>query len=394
MPKIERESHEENQMIRDDSSLGMYLHVPFCSTTCDFCAFYQERPSKKDFETFFSGLSLEIEHISPDRPFSTIFIGGGTPGILSHHQIKKLGGLLTQLKQEPNLEWSVEIAPSEITRQKLEAFAEIGVNRISLGVQTFDSQLMKKLGRNHEVSKVEKAFSMIRETGFNSTNLDLIFGIPGQTLSLWEKDLIQAVEMEPDHLSTYCLTFEEDTALFVKLSQGKVSIDPEKEASFYERTWELLPKLGYAQYEISNFAQKGHLCRHNLNTWAMDEWIGYGPSAATQFQGIRRKNKSNLDHWAKQWMNFENIEFDEFTKLSAEDVAYDAVTFGLRMNQGVNLEEVAKKFSLSNKSFGKMELFMERLAEEHLMKKTHNWRLTPKGRLVADAIARDLPHLS
>ena len=145
-----------------------------------FATFYQERPSKKDFETFFSGLSLEIEHISPDRPFSTIFIGGGTPGILSPHQIKKLGGLLTQLKQEPNLEWSVEIAPSEITRQKLEAFAEIGVNRISLGVQTFDSQLMKKLGRNHEVSKVEKAFSMIRETGFNSTNLDLIFGIPGQ----------------------------------------------------------------------------------------------------------------------------------------------------------------------------------------------------------------------
>ena len=134
-----------------------------------------------------------------------------------------------------------------------------------------------------------KSFSMIRETGFNSTNLDLIFGIPGQTLSLWEKDLIQAVEMAPDHLSTYCLTFEEDTALFVKLSQGKVSIDPEKEASFYERTWELLPKHGYAQYEISNFAQKGHLCRHNLNTWAMDEWIGYGPSAATQFQGIRRK---------------------------------------------------------------------------------------------------------
>ena len=158
MPKIERESHEENQMIRDDSSLGMYLHVPFCSTTCDFCAFYQERPSKKDFETFFFWIVIrDRAHFTRPSILNNIHRRRNSR-ILSHHQIKKLGGLLRQLKHEPNLEWSVEIAPSEITRQKLEAFAEIGVNRISLGVQTFDSQLMKKLGRNHEVSKVEKLF--------------------------------------------------------------------------------------------------------------------------------------------------------------------------------------------------------------------------------------------
>ncbi len=371
--------------------LGMYVHVPFCSTTCDFCAFYQERPSKKGINSFFKGLEHEIEHFSNERPFSTIFVGGGTPGLLSADQIRRLGSLIRTHRLEEGIEWSMEIAPSEISHDKLEAMAEIGVNRISLGVQTFDPDLMRELGRAHGAERVFEAYSMIREVGACSVNLDLIFGIPGQTLETWERDMIRAIEMEPDHLSTYCLTFEEDTALYVRLSQGKVSVDPEREAAFYERAWEFLPQAGFEQYEISNYAREGHACRHNLNTWSMNEWIGYGPSAASQINGIRRKNLSNLEEWSRQWENPEALDFEECERLSPADLAEDAVMFGLRMNRGIDLADLAGRFGLSISAFGEIERFLLRLQGEGLARKDPMWKLTAKGRILADAVAKELP---
>ena len=146
-------------------ALGLYAHVPFCSTTCDFCAFYQERPSKKGIESFFLGLERELERFPGGRDFSTVFIGGGTPGLLSSTQLDHLCGLVRQTGLSTDCEWTVEVAPSEITREKLDVLADGGVNRISLGVQTFDPKMMEALGRKHEVGKISSAYSMIRETG-------------------------------------------------------------------------------------------------------------------------------------------------------------------------------------------------------------------------------------
>ena len=348
-----KKSKETGQL----SSLGMYVHVPFCSTTCDFCAFYQERPSKKGFELFFSGLKREMDHFSPPHSFSTVFIGGGTPGLLGPEQIVRLGEIIHTQNIENLIEWSVEIAPSEITPDKLKNFKEIGVTRISLGVQTFNPQLMKELGRVHEVDRALSAYSLIREAGFSSVNIDLLFGAPGQSLEMWEEDLKRAVQLDPDHISTYCLTFEEDTALFVKLSEGKVKINPEKEATFYEKAWEFLPQHGYPQYEISNYAKPGKTCLHNINTWAMNDWIGYGPSAATQYQGVRRKNLANVEEWAKQWEQSEEGGFAEFEELQPHDLANDAVLFGLRMNQGIDLDEIGQKFKIDELYFAEIESF-------------------------------------
>jgi len=175
--------HKKSKEAGKISSLGMYIHVPFCSTTCDFCAFYQERPSKKGFDLFFKGLKREMDYFSTDSSFSTIFIGGGTPGLLGPEQIMRLGEIIHTQQLEKSIEWSVEIAPSEITAEKLKNLKEIGVNRISLGVQTFDPQLMKELGRDHEVDRALKAYQLIREAGFLSVNIDLLFGAPGQA---WE----------------------------------------------------------------------------------------------------------------------------------------------------------------------------------------------------------------
>lgn len=374
-------------------SLGMYVHVPFCSTTCDFCAFYQERPSKKGFDSYFNGLKREFQLDGSDRFFSTIFIGGGTPGILSTDQLEEIGGLIKAQNLSSSREWTVEIAPAEITPEKLETMLEIGVTRISLGIQTFDSSLMQELGRAHSVETALKSYSLVRSVGFESVNLDLIFGMPGQSEKMWENDLRQAVELEPDHLSTYCLTFEEDTALFVKLSKGELKIDPEKEAVFYEKAWDFLPQQGYAQYEISNFAKPGNECIHNLNTWGMNEWIGYGPSASTQYKGIRRKNLSNLEAWEEQTKFPEKRNFEEFQKMDADELAHDAVTFGLRMNQGISLDEIAKNFDLPLSSFELIESFLWKLHSQDLVEKNLNWKLSKKGRMLADGVIREMPEI-
>jgi oxygen-independent coproporphyrinogen-3 oxidase len=376
-------------------ALGMYVHVPFCSTTCDFCAFYQEKPSKKGMDAYFAGLRDEISNFPPDRPLSTIFFGGGTPGLLQPDQLDQLCGLVNNLELESDAEWSIELAPSEITREKLHVLQKHGVNRISIGVQTFDPRFMDALGRKHPVEKTLSAYDIIRETGFLSVNLDLLFGAPGQTLADWESDLAQAVDLQPDHLSTYCLTFEEDTAMYVRLAEGKFKIDPEREAEFYEFAWDYLPAHGYEQYEVSNYAKSGHACRHNLKTWAMNEWIGYGPSACSQYQGIRRKNIANLEEWADGMQPGKQPKFMEEETLGFTEFAQDAVLFGLRMNRGISIPKIAEQFGIPIDQFSAMAKFFDRLVSEGLATQpsTGSYALTKQGRILCDAIACDLPGL-
>ena len=378
----------------EEIPLGLYLHVPFCSSTCDFCAFYQEKPSKKGREGYFQALEAELSSLSDPRLIRTVFVGGGTPGLLNVKEMKRLGGLVRKAGLASEYEWTVEIAPTEISFAKLESLAEMGVNRISLGVQTFDDSLMDALGRNHSPDKACRAYDMIREIGFDSVNLDLIFGIPGQSLAQWEDDLKKAVSLSPDHLSTYCLTFEEDTALFVKLSKGQVSRDPEREASFYERAWEFLPAQGFGQYEISNYSLPAKQCLHNLNTWRMHDWIGCGPSACSQFQGLRRRNFSNLEQWSSTWLEDRPMEYEECEALTSLDLARDAILFGLRMNEGICLAEIARSFGLEAIEFQPVSVFLNRLEREGLGHWQTDWfSLTPKGRIIADAITSEIPEL-
>lgn len=380
---------------KEEIPLGLYLHVPFCSSTCDFCAFYQEKPSKKGRERYFQALEAELSSLSDPRLIRTVFVGGGTPGLLNVKEMKRLGGLVRKAGLASEYEWTVEIAPAEISFAKLESLAEMGVNRISLGVQTFDDSLMDALGRNHSPDKACRAYDMIREIGFDSVNLDLIFGIPGQSLAQWEDDLKKAVSLSPDHLSTYCLTFEEDTALFVKLSKGQVSRDPEREASFYERAWEFLPAQGFGQYEISNYSLPAKQCLHNLNTWRMHDWIGCGPSACSQFQGLRRRNFSNLEQWSSTWLEDRPMEYEECEALTSLDLARDAILFGLRMNEGICLAEIARSFGLETIKFEPVSVFLNRLEREGLGHWQTDWfSLTPKGRILADAIALEIPELA
>ena len=262
--------------------LGLYMHVPFCASTCDFCAFYQTQPTAELVRRFLDGMEREAGLVQWTRPISTVFWGGGTPGLLAPRDLGRLAALVHSRARGQPAEWTVELAPASVTGERLHVLRDAGVTRVSLGVQSFQPDLLDALGRNHTREQIYRAYDRVRAAGFASVNLDLMFALPGQTAPDWAADVAAAVALAPDHLSTYCLTFEEDTKLWLKLSQGRVKLDPDLEADLYAATWEQLGAAGYPQYEISNFARPGHECRHNLNTWRMHEWIGLGPSAASQ----------------------------------------------------------------------------------------------------------------
>ena len=316
--------------------LGLYVHVPFCASTCDFCAFYQTVPTAGAVQMFLDGIAREAELVDWSRPVATVFWGGGTPGLLSPGDLEKLAALVRARCGGIPKEWTIELAPASVTEARLAVLKAAGVTRVSLGVQSFQPALLDALGRAHTREQIYRAHERIRAAGFASVNLDLMFALPGQSEEGWAADMREAVSLAPDHLSTYCLTFEEDTKLWVKLAQGKVKLDPEREAQLYESTWAQLAAAGYAQYEISNFARPGHVCAHNRNTWHMHEWIGLGPSAASQQATTRGANISDLDQWLAHLARGERVTEDRVT-LTPALLAEDALIFGLRMNAGVDL---------------------------------------------------------
>jgi len=361
---------------------ALYLHVPFCASSCDFCSFYQEQPKRGDLDRYLAAIERELELHPPGR-VETAFWGGGTPGLLPAEDLRRLGEAMTKAAGQPS-EWTVELAPSSVRADKLAALKEIGVTRVSMGVQSFDDATLDALGRRHSPKQIMAAWELIEAAGFASRNLDLIFAIPGQDERRWHEDLRRAMELSPDHLSTYCLTFEEDTAMFVKLSQGKVKIDRELEARLYRQTWEQLETNGYAQYETSNFARPGHACRHNLITWEMGSWIGYGPSAASQWGRRRWTNPANLEQWM-QGIAAGTPVLEQVKDLSAADLLCDALVFGLRLNAGVNPTALAERFATPLPL--RVTHLFEALIEEGLMESVGpHVRLTGEGRMRADAV--------
>jgi oxygen-independent coproporphyrinogen-3 oxidase len=323
---------------------------------------------------------------------STVFWGGGTPGLLSAADLARLAAAVRARTGGEPEEWTVELAPGSVTRQRLEALREAGVTRVSLGVQSFQPALLEALGRQHSAAQVRRAYDRIRSAGFPSVNIDLMFALPGQSADSWADDVREAGALAPDHISTYCLTFEEDTALWVRLSQGRTPLDPAREAGFYESAWERLAAAGYAQYEISNFARPGHECLHNLNTWRMGEWIGLGPSAASQHGGWRGANVSDLGEWVRRVGNGERMTEDR-AALTPGLLAEDSLIFGLRMNAGVDLRGLRARFP--GAPWVRFDSQIARLAGDGLVE-LHGavLRLTPRGRLLADAVGGEFVRTS
>lgn len=385
----------KNSADEDESPLGIYVHVPFCGVACDYCAFYKEAPTRESVEAWLAGIARELALAPFPRAADTFFIGGGTPGVLTAAHFEKLADMLLAANGgRVPAEWTVEFAPATAQTDKLRALRERGANRISLGAQSFDAETLALLGRRHSPKRIFSAFEAIRGAGFDNANLDLIFAVPGENPRRWKRDLDAAVALAPEHLSAYCLILEEDAPLLARLEKSGNFVpeekSPEREAALYLETWDALAAAGYAQYEVANHAKPGRECRHNLNTWKMREWLGYGPSAASQCGGRRFRNPANLARWLDGLARGVPAREDEET-LSARRLFEDAMVFGLRLAEGFDVAALSRRFGVPV-SDALRELARDLRGNGYLdaAQPENVWKPTRRGLLVADAVALEV----
>ncbi len=278
-----------------------YVHVPFCAHKCGYCDFASLAGADHLADRYLDALEREMATMGAPSPVETIFIGGGTPTRLDARQLDRLlRATRTWFPLTNGGEWTVEANPGTLDAEKVAVLAEGGVNRVSLGAQSFQPALLKALERNHGPEEVPRAIELIRPS-FARWSFDLIFGVPGSDPSLWEQDLAQALALRPSHLSCYGLVYEKGTALWKQWNAGQVrEVDEESERAMYAHTMDRLAEAGLDQYEISNFARPGEECRHNLVYWANDAYFGVGLGAARYVDGVRSVNTRDLPAYLKR----------------------------------------------------------------------------------------------
>jgi oxygen-independent coproporphyrinogen-3 oxidase len=371
----------------------LYVHIPFCAAKCDYCAFYSEPAQAARVERFLGALSREIQKVAARLEPETIFFGGGTPSILTEHQfehlLSQLRGCIPSLESRitsHDFEWTIEMNPATVSLEKAKLLRAFGVNRASLGVQSFDDELLKKLGRVHTAAMARESIATLREAGFDNLNLDFIFAIPGQTPVQWEQTLRQAIATEPQHLSTYELTHEEDTPLFRRLqARGVARLDEASATGMYERMLELTAEAGFHQYEISNIARPGRECRHNLNAWRGGDHVGVGPSACGFVDGWRYRNVANIDDYIARIERGESLT-EHAEKLSPRAHAGELAAFALRMNEGINAAAFERQTGFRLEQLWP-DALRDLAAQELVEWNGERLRLSPRGRLLADTVA-------
>jgi oxygen-independent coproporphyrinogen-3 oxidase len=318
---------------------GLYVHVPFCFHKCHYCDFYSFVDREGRTGDYLARLARDVTWTLArvDGAIDTVFVGGGTPTLLTAGELRELCAAIRRLPLASDVEWTVEANPETIDLEKARVLADAGVNRVSIGAQSFDPRHLKTLERWHDPANVARAAGFLREAGIANFNLDLIFGIPGQTLAEWRADLARAVEIGPEHLSCYGLTYEANTAMTKRLEKGEFEpCDDGLEAEMYEATVETLAAAGFARYEVSNFARAGRECRHNLVYWRNESWWALGPSASGSIAGTRFKVVPRLGDWLARGAAGDDsapvvdVEGPDLARNTSE-----ALMLGLRLVEGV-----------------------------------------------------------
>ncbi len=275
----------------------LYVHVPFCTHICPYCAFHKERNLTPAMNAYLPALSRELEYLQKSgvsRP-RTVFFGGGTPSALG---IKQLEIMASAWPFPPAEEFTLESNPATITPRKAALLRRWGVNRISLGVQSFDPAMLQLLGRVHTREQVRRTVDILRDAGFDNINIDLMFSLPGQSPQLWEQTLTEAIALNPEHVSAYNLTYEEDTDFLRRFQQGEFRQEEETNRRMFDLAADMLEAAGLTRYEVSNFATSGQECRHNQAIWDGNDYAGAGPSACSTIGGTRLTNISDTMAWA------------------------------------------------------------------------------------------------
>jgi oxygen-independent coproporphyrinogen III oxidase len=376
---------------------SLYLHIPFCEHKCIYCDFYSLVPVKSDVgrqsleELFLTALTTEIELRAEagqlHESYETIFFGGGTPSLLSPSTIEKILNLLaSRFTIQPNAEITLETNPGTVDRKKLQAFRSAGINRISLGIQSFHDEDLKFLTRIHSASEAKQCVHDVYASGFKNLSFDLIFSLPRQSLLAWKSNLQQAVELLPQHLSCYSLIIEPGTPLFHMVESKQITpVDVDRDAEAYEWTIDYLNSHGYQQYEVSNFAQPRFKCRHNLNYWNHSLYLGFGPSAHSFSGNERWWNISDLSTYLKK-LSERTFPPREKERLSDAQLMEETIFLGLR-SEGIDLEQFRRRFSHSLETEN-ATVITELIQQERAKIDNGRLRLTAKGYLVCDEICR------
>jgi len=401
-----------------EEDIGIYVHVPFCISKCPYCDFNSIVVSPIPEENYIKALITEIDSYTKPlalpfegksakgelkeslflekgkRAVGSIYFGGGTPSLFSVDSIARIiDKIMSEFSSTSHVEITLEINPKTSDMEKLQALYTIGINRLSLGIQSFQDIFLQNLGRIHTSADAVNLFKDARSSGFSNIGLDLIFGIPDQTLDDWERDLSCALYLKPEHISVYNLTIEEDTPFYDLQEEGKVTLpDEDLQVKMYRLTQEKVAAAGYEQYEISNFALPGFRCRHNEGYWTLKEYFGFGAGAHSYLTETSHKGD-----WGIRWKNIPNpyeyisllsnngtaaIEREDLTR---EMAIREAIFLGLRRLEGISLDDFEKRFGISlEKTFANVVPYL--LKENLISIDEGHLKLTVQGILLSNEV--------
>ena len=376
---------------KNKTPLGIYVHIPFCASKCEYCDFYslQDQPESV-MDSYLDVVCRHIQEtgaLAPEYVVDTVYFGGGTP---THFGAEGLAEILTQIRRSFDVSDSAEITfeanPESVTDALLKRLRAEGFNRVSLGIQCDDDEILAKIGRPHTYEQAVNAYDRIRHFGFQNVSVDLMYGLPGQSLGAWQQTLENVMTLHPEHISCYGLKVEEGTPLYGYQAYADLA-DDDTQADMYLSAVEILKEHGYRQYEISNFARRGKVSRHNLKYWMGMEYIGFGPDASSDFASKRYSYVRSLPEYIAGIRNGGQI-IRELNQIPTRERAGEYVMMRLRTIGGINRQEYESAFLLP---FDPLEKLLQ-MNEQHGLARFENgrWHLTPRGFLVSNSIISDL----
>lgn len=372
--------------------LGLYIHIPFCHLRCHFCAFYLHLHSEQAVTRFLRSLELELacygqQAALQSRQFQTIYFGGGTPTTLRAEQLLRMLDLVrATFDVAADAEITVEGHPDTLSREQLHSLKRAGVTRLSLGAESLDQDELIRVGRPTQATSLARAMAMVREVGFANVNLDLMYGLPGQTLESWQSTLAGVLTFDPTHLSCYALTVEDGTALAQSVAVGaRPAPDPDLQTAMEQAAEAQLAAAGYDRYEISNYAKPGWACRHNQLYWGQGDYLGLGPSAESYVNGVRFGNVADLAAYCDA-LDQGRPPLAHEEPLSVAQQQREAVVFGLRQSAGVE-RRLVEALSADRRWYGRLN---DLLTEGLLTGRDGRIRFTDQGRQLADSVSAAL----
>ena len=376
--------------LRPQPGTALYVHLPFCKAKCTYCDFYSLAGEGQDLTGTLEALLAEAARRSPQHP-RTVFLGGGTPTFYSADELARLIHGLDRWSsfRSSAVQVTSECNPESLDLDKARALRELGVDRLSIGVQSLDPRILELFGRVHDVEDSLAAFHAARAAGFTRVSIDLIYGVPGQELADWERDLERLVALRPDHVSAYQLTFEEGTPLATRVAEGSLCrLSEEQELAFFERTGALLAGGGLESYEISNFSTSGQQCLHNINYWSNGPYVGIGPSAVSKIGSTRFGNPRSLPAWLAA---VASDRFPAAWEETPEPPTRLAETWWLGLRTRAGVEPTAARdaagLALADRDDPALDLAQSLVGEGFLEHAAGRFRLSERGWPLADAVA-------